>query len=323
MKKTYKILLGVGATFLLLILMGLGYGASFFYNLALNPDTPKDLVFSSDGLDNDDPVSQDETSGVVTEGDQKWLLEESGYTDLTLTSRDGLSLHHYVIPAPDSHKWVITVHGYTSDGSAMASYAKRFHDMGYNVIIPDLRGHGQSEGDYIGMGWDERYDIIDLIDYIIAQDPESEIALFGISMGAATVMSTSGEPLPNNVKAIIEDCGYTSVWDEFAFQLDDLFGLPQFPMMHLSSLMTKLRAGYWLGEARPIDQVKKSVTPMLFIHGSADTFVPYAMLEPLYEACSAPKEKLIIEGAGHGKSSSVDPDTYWSTVTAFLNQYIH
>lgn len=320
MKKTHKILIGVGSTLLLITAIGLGYGTNFFYNLAINPDTPKDLVFSSD--DTSETVSQSETSGVVTEGDKDWLFNESGYTDFALTSRDGLNLHHYFITNDTSHKWAITVHGYTSEGSGMAPYAKRFLDMGYNVVIPDLRAHGQSEGDYIGMGWDERFDIIDLVDTIIAQDPEAEIVLFGVSMGAATVMNVSGEPLPSNVKAIIEDCGYTSVWDQFAFQLDDLFGLPAFPMMHLSSLMTKVRAGYWLREASPLDQVKKSTTPMLFIHGSADDFVPYTMLEPLYEACPAPKEKLVIDGAGHAKASTVDPERYWSTITDFLQHYI-
>ena len=65
----------------------------------------------------------------------------------------------------------------------MSNYGKKFYDMGYNVLIPDLRGHGMSEGDYIGMGWDERLDIIDLINYIIDVDKDSEIVLFGVSMG--------------------------------------------------------------------------------------------------------------------------------------------
>ncbi|MGL4735819.1 MAG: alpha/beta hydrolase [Cellulosilyticaceae bacterium] len=315
MKKTSKFFIGVGSALLLATTIALGYGANFFYNLALNPDTPKDLIFNPGGPTN---VTTNDSNSKTPQ----LLFDGAPYTDLTLTSRDGLNLHHYFFEQPNSHKWAITVHGYTADGSAMSAFARRFRDMGYNVLIPDLRGHGSSEGDYIGMGWDERFDIIDLIDYIVMQDPAAEIVLFGISMGAATVMSTSGEPLPTNVKAIIEDCGYTSVWDEFAFQLNDLFDLPSFPMMHLSSLMTKIRAGYWLGEARPISQVEKSVTPMLFIHGDADTFVPYTMLEPLYNACSAPKEKLIIKGASHGNASTTDPELYWSTVANFLDKYI-
>lgn len=322
MKRKYKILLGTLSVLLLIILLGLGWGANFLYNLALNPSTPKDLIFSTEPEKPTEQVNQSETSGIVNIDDTQWLLEESNYEDLFLTSKDSLKLHHYVLNQPNSHKWIITVHGYTSEGISMASYARKFYDMGYNVIIPDLRGHGQSEGDYIGMGWDERHDIIELINTIIKEDPDSQIALFGVSMGAATVMNVSGEPLPSNVKAIIEDCGYTSVWDEFSHQLDTLFSLPPFPMMHLASFITNLRAGYWLGEASPITQVQKSTIPTLFIHGDQDDFVPFFMLDELFEASSAPKEKLVIEGAGHGKASTTNPTLYWSTVSDFLNRYI-
>ena len=318
MKKFKKAIIGFLIFIVLITFSGIGFGAN---NLALNPETPKDLIFASDD-ESEDSVEQSETSGAVVIDDQTWLLEQSHYEDLFITSQDGIRLHNYVLNVPNSNKWIITVHGYTSEGLSMASYARNFYEMGYNVIIPDLRGHGQSEGDYIGMGWDERFDIIDLIQSIVSQDADAEIALFGVSMGAATVMNVSGEVLPSNVKAIIEDCGYTSVWNQFAYQLKELFSLPAFPMMHSASLIAKLRAGYWLGEASPIDQVKRSVTPMLFIHGDQDDFVPYAMLDELYDASTTEKEKLVIEGAGHAKASKVNPNLYWSTITNFLNQYI-
>lgn len=321
MKKFKPILIGLLIITIVIGVAGLGFGANYLYNLALNPTVSKDLIFASDDS-NEESVNQSETSGVVIPEDQKWLLDESGHKELFITSRDGLTLHNYTLNQPDSNKWIIIVHGYTSEGIAMATYARTFYEMGYNVIVPDLRSHGLSEGDYIGMGWDERFDIIDLIHSIILTDHDSEIALLGVSMGAATVMNVSGEELPSNVKAIIEDCGYTSVWDQFSHQLDDLFGLPPFPMMHSASLITKLRAGYWLGEASPIDQIKNSTIPTLFIHGDQDTFVPYSMLDQLYEACPAEKEKLVIEGAGHADSMSVNPDLYWSTITNFLDKYI-
>ncbi len=321
MNKIKVFLIGV----LVFIVVGctliLGFGSNYLYNLALNPDTPKDLIFSSDD-DEPNAVSQNETSGVVTVDDTTWLLEQSGYEDFFITSKDGLNLHNYLLTQPNSNKWMITVHGYTSEGLTMAPYAKKFYEMGYNVIIPDLRGHGQSEGDYIGMGWDERFDMIDLINHIVEKNSEAEIVLFGISMGAATVMNVSGENLPSQVKAIIEDCGYTSVWNEFAHQLNELFGLPPFPMMHSASLLAKFRAGYWLSEAAPIEQIKKSKTPTLFIHGDQDDFVPYSMLDELYNASNTAKEKLIIEGAGHAKSREVNPELYWSTIINFLDKYM-
>ena len=315
MKK--KKIIGIAISSILVILiLGLSFVGNYFYNLALNPDTPKDIVFGT-------PEEAEATSGQVLDSYIQWLLTESNYTDETLTSFDNLNLHAYkVLNQNDSNKWVITVHGYTSEGINMSSYAKNYYDIGYNVLIPDLRSHGLSEGDYIGMGWDDRLDIIDWINTILEYNPNAEIVLHGVSMGAATVSMVSGEDLPSNVKAIVADCGYTSVWDEFAYQLDDLFSLPEFPILNVSSLVAKVRAGYFLGEASTLKQVAKSKTPILFIHGDEDDFVPYYMMEELYNATSSEKEMLTIKNAGHAKASEVDPETYWTTVSNFTSKYI-
>ena len=312
-KKIIRVLI---ITILVFVMLGLSFIGNYFYILALNPDTPKDIVFGT-------PEEASETSGQVLDTDIQWLLTESNYSDETINSFDNLKLHGYKVLNPNnSNKWVITVHGYTSEGINMSSYAKNYYDMGYNVLIPDLRSHGLSEGDYIGMGWDDRLDIISWINNILEDNADAEIILHGVSMGAATVSMVSGEDLPSNVKAIVADCGYTSVWDEFAYQLDDLFSLPQFPILNVSSLVSKVRAGYFLGTASSLKQVEKSKTPILFIHGDKDDFVPYYMMEELYNATSSEKEMLTIKDAGHAKSSEVDPETYWTTVYNFTNKYI-
>ncbi|MDU2490649.1 MAG: alpha/beta hydrolase [Clostridium celatum] len=311
-KRLLGIFLGIIST---IIIISLGFVGNYFYNLALNPNTPKDIVFGT-------PEEAAATSGQVLDVDISWLLNDLNYTDEYITSQDGLKLHSYQVKnQSSSNKWVITVHGYTSEGINMSSYAKKYYDNGYNVLIPDLRSHGLSEGDYIGMGWDDRLDIISWINYILNEDPNAEIVLHGISMGAATVLMTSGEEIPSNVKVIIADCGYTSVWDEFAYQLDDLFSLPEFPILNVSSIVSKIRAGYFLGEASSIEQVKKSKTPILYIHGDQDDFVPYYMMEELYNATNSEKEMLTIEGAEHAKASEVDPETYWTTINNFINKY--
>ena len=135
-------------------------------------------------------------------------------------------------------------------------------------------------------------------------------------------MMVSGEELPSNVKAIVEDCGYTSAWDQFAYQLKVLFNLPEFPMMNIADIICKIRAGYFISDASAIKQVKKSVTPTLFIHGDSDSFVPFEMQEELYEACNAEKEKVVIEGAAHAKSSSTNPELYWTSIVDFLEKYV-
>ncbi|GAA0684970.1 MAG: alpha/beta hydrolase [Clostridium cadaveris] len=299
-------------SFIMMVFITLGFVGNYFYNLALNPYTSKEAIFGTE-------EEAEATSGQLKQEDKDWLLEKSNYSDEYIISVDGLNLHSYkIINKNKTDKWAIVVHGYTSEGVRMSSYAKRYYDMGYNVLIPDLRSHGISEGDYIGMGWDDRLDIIEWAKVLIKENSNSEIVLHGISMGAATVMMVSGEELPNNIKSIVADCGYTSAWNQFAYQLDDLFGLPAFPFLHSAAVMAKIRAGFNISDVSAIEQVKKSTTPILFIHGDEDKFVPYFMMDELYDAASCRKEKLTIKGAGHAKASQVNPETYWNTIEDFI-----
>lgn len=316
MGKKGKIILGTATTAFLATTTAALFVGNYFYNLALNPSTDKSIVHSGN-------KNEDTTVSTEKEKTKDWLLGESGYTDVALKSEDGLKLHGYeVTNEKESTKWVITVHGYTSEGKLASPYAKRFNEMGFNVLIPDLRGHGTSEGDYIGMGWHDRKDIISWINYIISKEPDAQIILHGVSMGGATVMMTSGEDLPSNVKAIIEDCGYTSVDEEFTYQLNKLFGLPKFPIINAASVISKIRAGYSLGEASAIEQVKKAKVPMLFIHGDNDAFVPSYMLDEVYNAANVEKEKVVVEGAEHANSYEVNPQLYWTSIYNFINKYV-
>lgn len=289
---------------------------NYFYNLAINPKTSKEAIFGS-------KKESKETSGETVNESLSWLLCSSNYSDVYVNSPDGLKLHGYkILNNTSTNKWVITVHGYTSKGLEMNNYAKEFYNMGYNVLIPDLRSHGESEGSYIGMGWDDRLDILEWINFILNIDDTSTIILHGVSMGAATVCMTSGEELPSNIKAIIADCGYTSVWEQFSHQLKALYSLPNFPVMNASSIVTRFKAGYNLKEASALKQVAKSKTPILYIHGDKDDFVPYKMMDELYSATSSEKEKLTVENAAHAKSATTNPDLYWSTIKQFLAKHI-
>ncbi|MGG7179141.1 alpha/beta hydrolase [Clostridium paraputrificum] len=323
MIKLKKIIIIISVAVVILLFAGLAFAGNYFYNLALNPNTSKDKVFGTPNEGVVEVSGVEESAEIQWKKNKEWLLGESGYKDVYLNSEDGLKLHGYEVENKEpSDKWVISVHGYMGQGKDMSAYGKNFYDMGYNVLIPDLRSHGTSEGDYIGMGWDDRKDIIGWINKIIEKNSNAQIVLHGVSMGGGTVMMTSGENLPNNVKAIIEDCGYTSAKDEFAYQLKELFGLPKFPVINAASIVSKIRAGYWLGEASAIEQVAKSKTPMLFIHGDKDDFVPYSMLGEVYNAANCEKEKVVIEGAEHANSNKVNPELYWTSIYNFINKYV-
>ena len=308
MKRFKKITISIFIVLLTLFIGGSSLVGVLFYNLALNANYSKDIIYAEY---NDENLNDA----------QKWLEEKSNYSDKYIESYDKLQLHSYVV-SQNSNKWAIVVHGYGGSGKLMSDKSKYFYDMGYNVLIPDLRGHGKSEGDYIGMGWKDRLDIISWINFIIKENPNAEIVLHGTSMGAATVLMTSGENLPSNVKAIVADCAYTSAWDEFSYQLETYLKVPSSYILNVTNMVTKLKAGYSLKEASALESVKKATVPILFIHGDKDKFVPYSMMDKLYDATISPKEKLTIEGGEHANSDLVSPFLYWLTLEDFLNQYV-
>lgn len=244
-------------------------------------------------------------------------------TKVSIVSPQSGYTHAEFIPAKEETDiWVIVVHGYTGSPESMGPYGKKFHEMGYNCLFPHLCGHGKSEKDYVAMGWHDRLDLMGWIAYIINENPNAKIVLFGLSMGAATVMMTTGENLPDNVVCAIEDCGYTSVWDECRVQLKETFNLPVFPFLSAAKSATQARAGYDIKEASCKNQVAKSKTPTLFIHGDKDDFVPFWMQDMVYRAAACEKERLVISGAAHAQAACVDPELYFGTVSEFIKKYI-
>jgi fermentation-respiration switch protein FrsA (DUF1100 family) len=139
-------------------------------------------------------------------------------------------------------------------------------------------------------------------------------------MGGGTVMMASGEKLPANVKSIVEDCGYSTVWDQFTNNLQ-IMKIPPKMILPSADLINKVRRGWSFKEASSIEQVKKCTRPILFIHGAQDTFVPANMIEKVYAAANEPKEKLVVDGAEHGASASVLGDEYWERVFKFIDKY--
>ena len=308
-----QIFLAVIITLAVVAIIALFFAGNFFYNLAINPNSSKKMIFGNDGLSHHELTEEEE-----------WLEKSSKFKDVFTNSFDGLKLHAYeVVSNKNTNKWAVTVHGYMTDAFSLSTKALHYYDIGYNILAVDLRGHGKSKGNYIGMGYHDAKDLIEWLKYIVSKDSECEILVHGVSMGAATVMiASSQEELPKNVKVIIEDCGYSSALEQFKYQLKKLFNVPSFPILNIANLIVKVKAGYYLNEACPIECVKNSKVPMMFVHGDDDTFVPFYMLDELYEACASEKKKLIIEGASHAHAESENPDKYWGEIDSFVNKYI-
>lgn len=324
MNKKKKIIICSILAIILLVIAGLAYVGNYFFNYAL---VRQEGIATLSSVDPNAPQSIETDAEVINKQKSKedvenWL-KEVNTEETTIVSEDGLNLWGKLyFQEEESDKWVIIAHGYTSSHEDVQPIALNFYNQGYNVLTPDMRAHGNSEGKYIGMGWLDRKDMLLWIDYVLSLDSNSQIVLYGESMGGATVMMTSGEDLPSNVKAIVEDCGYTSVQEMFEAQLYERFGLPSFPILNVAELVTDIRAKYNFHEASALEQVKKSKTPILFTHGGNDTYVPTKMVYRLYEAANCEKDILVIDGAGHGSAPDVDPTTYYNKVFSFLDKYI-
>lgn len=245
------------------------------------------------------------------------------YKDICTFNQKGERLNaiYYEAEKP-TDVYVIACHGYTGSPEKYNVVTHRFYDMGFNVLAPYLRAHGKSEHKFCTMGWYERYDVIEWINYILEKSPNAKIILHGTSMGSATVMMTTGEPLPANVVCAVADCGYTSVWEEYSVQIGNVLGLPEMPFLHIARAAANVMAKFDFKKTSPLEQVKKSKTPTLFIHGDKDDFVPLWMNYPLYKNAACEKERLIVPEAPHAASFVVNPELYWSTVEKFVKKYI-
>lgn len=254
------------------------------------------------------------------------LRQESALRDTFIVADDGSKLHAlYVRSATESPNTALIIHGYTDNSIRMLMIGHLYNkEMNYNILLPDLRAHGKSDGEYIQMGWKDRLDILKWIDVSKGiYGDTTNMVIHGISMGAATTMMTSGEDLPENIKCFVEDCGYTSVWDEFKHKLKDEYGLPAFPILPVTSLYTQMKVDWNFKEASSLEQIKKSKLPMFFIHGDKDTYVPTWMVNKLYEAKPGEKELWIVPGVEHANAYWDYTDEYVAKTNQFVSKYIN
>ena len=250
---------------------------------------------------------------------QEWidsLRGNDGLRDTFVVMASG-ERHHALYIDKGVGKTAVVVHGWRDCAVEFLWLARIYeHELGYNVVMPELHGCGESEGDAIQMGWKDRHDVAQWMTLF----QTDTMVVHGVSMGAATTMMLSGEKMPEGISDLrfVEDCGYTSVWDEFAMQLEEQFGLPAFPLMYTTSLLCQLRYGWRFDDASAVEQVRKCRYPMLFIHGDSDTFVPTRMVYPLYAAKAGQKQLWISQGAEHALAYQTHKEEYIRQLRQFL-----
>ncbi|TYR74689.1 alpha/beta hydrolase [Rossellomorea vietnamensis] len=311
MKKVLKWGVTIAALLVILFIVA----GNYFYNVAVNRSEESVELYGG----------SDTASTMVDEEEQRKLeevlewTENQTFEEVKVKSHDGLNLSAVLLKSEKPNgKAVILAHGYKGSNEQMPGITKFYHEQGYDVLKPDARGHGKSEGSYIGYGWDDRKDYTRWVNLLIEEYGAEEVYLHGFSMGAATVLMTSGEDLPTEVKGIIADSGYTSVEEELAHQLKYIYNLPAFPLMEVTSAITNIRAGYTFSEASAVEQVKKNDLPLFIIHGDQDELVPTEMANVLYEKASGEKELWIVPGAGHTEAYTVAEEEYQKRLKEFL-----
>ena len=242
---------------------------------------------------------------------------------ITIESFDGLQLAADFLSAPDARGTVLLVHGYRSTPAhCFSCLAKYYHEKGLNLLLIYNRACGPSEGKYITMGAKESHDIADWADWTEERfGSDRDIFLHGISMGATAVLLASRFALPQNVRGIIADCGFTSPHDIFSHVLKTDYHLPKFPLFYLVEFLIARRAKFRLKMTDTRRAMQENRIPVLFIHGGSDDFVPASMSLENYRACAAEKMLYIVEEAKHGEASFADWKGYTRALEAFFRRF--
>ncbi len=236
---------------------------------------------------------------------------------------DGYRLAAEEFPERTEETWVLLLHGYTGWKEEMYQFAYWYQRQGYAVLVPDLRCQGESEGDFIGMGWTDHYDCLLWIERILEVSPNAKIVLHGQSMGAATALIMAGSPeVSEHIRAVVSDSAYTEAYDMFGDKITEWFHLPAALFVDSACVMLKLRGGYDLRDASPLKAVQNSGIPTLFIHGEEDKMIDVNMSYELFAAAACEKELFIVEGAGHAQAQDKDPQAYYAKIEDFLSRYL-
>ncbi len=313
-----KQLLSLSAALLAAISLASCAGGKFMTKFALNP--------SPHGVEDIERCRAKADS--LLPGSTFWYdsLKTAGLLrDTFITGHRDFRIHACYAPAAEpanAQGTAIVVHGYGDNHFVFLYLVRMYRDyLNYNVLFPDLQYHGYSEGDHIQMGWYDRLDLLKWIEVAHGIFDDDFMVLHGVSMGAATVMMASGEQLPDYVRCIVEDCGYSSVVSQFNNNRRQSFPFVAPDILQSASLVCRHKYGWGFWEATTLTQLPGCTIPMYFIHGDADDFVPVENLYKNFEAKSQGyKEYWIVPGAVHANSFAKYPEEYKARVADFLKR---
>lgn len=280
-------------------------GASAFFSLSL---------FKKDGWEKFEEYSY----GEKLKDESEWISAKGEKAEIK--NSDGKKISALEIKNEHiSHSYIIICHQYGGSPYSMEAYARHFYELGFNVLLPYMRGHGESSYSNISFGYYDSSDIMDWIESIIEEDEKARIALFGVSLGANAVALTASEELPDNVRLAIADSCYTSFEELTKEYLKNESSLSSFAVSRLISAFAEEKVGDSEKNADTIVKVRDIELPIMFINGENDAVVPPLLSKKLYENCeSEGVEEVLIENGTHGRSLEADEADYWANIDAYI-----
>ena len=287
--------------------------------VAMDRDEPKIVEKSKEKLMGSEKLI-DFTNEIKVKADKLMTAE----TDLVeITGNDGIRLvgHWQSCIAPK--RVIIAMHGWRSSWARdFGSIADFWHENNCDVLYAEQRAQNNSEGEYMGFGLLERYDCLEWIKWV-NQKTKGKLPIYlgGVSMGASTVLMAAGLELPDNVKGIVADSGFTSphfIWKHVMTKnLHLSYGLHG----AIANDMCKKRINMGPKEYSTTEALSNCSIPILFVHGTDDHFVPVEMTYENYKACSSEKRLLIVPGADHCMSYYMNKEAYEKAVKDFWQEF--
>lgn len=254
---------------------------------------------------------------------KKWLASVKREKISLKTDDESILIARKIVIDEESDRWVVILHGYNGSMQDVYDIAMHYAKEGYNILTPDLRASGESEGKFLGMGWNDRLDLINWIDVILKENPSAKVVVHGIDVGADAALMMTGEPLKNSIKAVVAEGAYPRAWDVVKKEYKARHPkLPAFPFLNMANPVMKVIAGYDLKEANAIKQVKNAEVPILLIQGEKDTYVTEDMAQKINQAIASTHELYQISSGTHGDCRYAEPENYYNKTFQFVNSYV-
>lgn len=325
-KETKKFLIGSGAVVAGIAVAGAAVvGATkYLVRIALDREAPTSVQKAKVKLagSEEHKVLLDK----LEEAAQK--LENTETETVEITARDGEKLVGHWQTCENPERIIVAMHGWRSSWTKdFGAVADSWHENNCNVLYAEQRGQNDSGGEYMGFGLLERYDCLDWVNWVNEQglnkhgDKELPIYLCGVSMGATTVLMAAGLELPDNVCGILADCGFTSPHEIWKHVAENNLHVSYNLCGNIANMLCRQKLHVGAKDYSTIDAMKECKVPVLFIHGTEDSFVPVEMTYENFKACAAPKRLFVVPGAGHGMSFFLDQEGYEAAVVQFWNDY--